>query len=77
MRQLLSKMAPNEVTQPILQRNGIGIVMMCSKKTQEAKKAGDPTREEVFDSILRQKLDTVSRQYMRDLRRQAYVDVRI
>jgi peptidyl-prolyl cis-trans isomerase SurA len=77
MRDLLSKMAPNEVTQPILQRNGVGVVMLCSKKTQEAQKSGDPTREEVFDSLLRQKLDTVSRQYMRDLRRQAYVDVRI
>jgi peptidyl-prolyl cis-trans isomerase SurA len=78
MRQLLSKMAPNEVTQPILQRNGIGIVMLCSKQTQTAQqKSADPTREEVFDSILRQKLDTVSRQYMRDLRRAAYVDVRV
>jgi peptidyl-prolyl cis-trans isomerase SurA len=77
MRDLLSKMSPNEATQPILQRNGIGVVMLCSKKAQEAQKSADPTREEVFDSLLRQKLDTVSRQYMRDLRRQAYVDVRM
>jgi peptidyl-prolyl cis-trans isomerase SurA len=77
MRQLLSKMSPNEATQPILQRNGIGVVMLCSKKTQAPQKPGDPTREEVFDSLLRQKLDTVSRQYMRDLRRAAYVDVRV
>src|SRR6201999_778587 len=36
MRDLLGKMAPTQVTQPILQRNGIGIVMLCSKKTQDA-----------------------------------------
>ncbi|HTQ33689.1 MAG TPA: peptidylprolyl isomerase [Stellaceae bacterium] len=77
MREVLSKLSPNEATRPILQRNGIGVVMLCSKKTESAQKSGDPTREEVFDSLLRQKLDTVSRQYLRDLRRAAYVDVRI
>ena len=39
--------------------------------------AGEPSREDVSDSLLRQKLDTVSRRYLRDLRRSAYVDVRV
>jgi peptidyl-prolyl cis-trans isomerase SurA len=77
MRDLLNKLSPNEVSQPILQRGGIGVIMLCSKKTQEAEKSKDPTREEVFDTLLRQKLDTVSRQYLRDLRRAAFVDVRV
>jgi len=77
MRDLLNKLAIGEASQPILQRNGIGIIMVCSKNTQAAKPAGDPTREEVFDSLLKQKLDTVSRRYLRDLRRAAYVDVRV
>jgi peptidyl-prolyl cis-trans isomerase SurA len=76
MRDLLSKLAVGEASQPILQRNGIGIIMVCSKETQSAK-TGDPTREELFESLLRQKLDTVSRRYLRDLRRAAYVDVRV
>ena len=77
MRDLLTKLSPNEASQPILQRNGIGVIMLCSKQTKAAAKQGAPTRDEVFDSLLRQKLDTVSRQYMRDLRRAAYVDVRV
>jgi peptidyl-prolyl cis-trans isomerase SurA len=77
MRDLLNKLQPNEASPPILQRNGIGVVMLCSKQTKSAAKSGDPTREEVFDTLLRQKLDTVSRRYMRDLRRSAYVDVRV
>ena len=77
MRELLGKMSPGEASQPILQKNGLGILMLCSKEAKAAAKSGDPTREEVFDSLLRQKLDTVSRRYMRDLRRAAYVDVRI
>jgi peptidyl-prolyl cis-trans isomerase SurA len=77
MRQLLDKLSPNEASQPILQRNGIGVVMLCSKQTQAAAKSGEPMREEIFESLLRQKLDTVARRYLRDLRRVAYVDVRI
>ena len=77
MRQLLDKLTPNEVSQPILQRNGIGAVMLCSKQTQAAAKSTEPNREEIFESLLRQKLDTVARRYLRDLRRVAYVDVRV
>jgi peptidyl-prolyl cis-trans isomerase SurA len=76
MRDLLNKLAIGEASQPILQRNGMGVIMVCSKEAQTAK-TGDPTREEVFDSLLRQKLDTVSRRYLRDLRRAAFVDVRV
>jgi peptidyl-prolyl cis-trans isomerase SurA len=76
MRDLLNKLSVGEVSQPILQRNGIGIIMLCSKEAQAAK-SGDPTREEIFETLLRQKLDTVSRRYLRDLRRAAYVDVRV
>jgi len=50
---------------------------LCSKQTQAAAKSGEPNRDEVFDTLLRQKLDTVSRRYMRDLRRIAFVDVRV
>jgi peptidyl-prolyl cis-trans isomerase SurA len=77
MRELLNKMSPGQASPPILQRNGIGVVMLCSKETKAATKNTEPTREEVFDSLLKQKLDTVSRRYMRDLRRASYVDVRV
>ena len=78
MKQILDKLSPNQASEPILQRNGIGVIMLCSKQTQQAEKGGGaPSRDEVFDSLLREKLDTVSRQYLRDLRRAAYVDVRV
>jgi peptidyl-prolyl cis-trans isomerase SurA len=77
LRELLDKMSPGQVTEPILQRNGVGIIMLCGKEAEAAPKGALPNREEVFDSLLRQRLDTVSRRYLRDLRRSAYVDVRI
>ncbi|HYM73391.1 MAG TPA: peptidylprolyl isomerase [Stellaceae bacterium] len=76
MRELVTKLPVGQPSPPILQRNGVGIVMVCSKEAP-TEKPGEPKREEVFDSLLRQKLDTMSRRYLRDLRRAAYVDVRV
>jgi peptidyl-prolyl cis-trans isomerase SurA len=76
LRDLITKLSAGQVSDPILQRGGVGVIMVCSKETS-SDKSGDPTREEIFESLLRQKLDTVSRRYLRDLRRAAYVDVRV
>ncbi|HTV90121.1 MAG TPA: peptidylprolyl isomerase [Stellaceae bacterium] len=80
MRELLTKLQVNQPSEPILQRSGVGVLMVCSKDAAQqpvAAKSGELTREEVFETLLRQKLDTVSRRYLLDLRRAAYVDVRV
>lgn len=73
MRNIVSKLAIGQASEPIVQKNGVGVIMVCGKS-----KAGgaETTREEVAESLLRQRLDTVARRYLRDLRRNAYVDVR-
>jgi peptidyl-prolyl cis-trans isomerase SurA len=76
LRDLITKLGNGQVSEPILQRGGVGVIMVCSKEVLTGKK-GEASREEVFESLLRQKLDTVSRRYLRDLRRSAYVDVRV
>jgi peptidyl-prolyl cis-trans isomerase SurA len=48
--------------------------MVC-KKTEP--KAVVTTRDGVFEALMRERLDTLARRYMRDLRRSAYVDVRV
>ncbi len=47
----------------------------CAAKSTSAHGGGDPRRSQ-SESLLRQRLDTVARRYLRDLRRNAYVDVR-
>lgn len=74
MRNLLARLPVGKVSEPIVQRNGVGVVMVCSK-TKEG--GGGITREAVAHQLLRQRLDTVARRYLRDLRRAAYVDVRM
>jgi peptidyl-prolyl cis-trans isomerase SurA len=61
------------VSQPIVQKNGVGVIMVCGKT---ASSTGGTSREDVAESILRLRFDTLSRRYLRDLRRIAYVDVR-
>jgi peptidyl-prolyl cis-trans isomerase SurA len=73
MRPLLTKLAVGEASQPIVQKNGVGVIMVCRKYTE----GGPTTRDEVTESLVRQRLDAVARRYMNDLRRDAYVDVRV
>jgi peptidyl-prolyl cis-trans isomerase SurA len=54
--------------------NGAAVVMLCERK--EAK-SEIPTREQLVDTLTRQRLDTLARRYLRDLRRTAYVDLRV
>jgi peptidyl-prolyl cis-trans isomerase SurA len=73
MRTLVSRLAIGEASEPIVQKNGIGVIMVCAKSSS----SGALTRDEVFQSMLNERLDTVARRYLRDLRRDAYVDVRV
>ena len=74
MRNLVSHLAIGQVSAPIVQKNGVGVIMVCAKSDG---KSSAPTREEIGETILRQRYDTVARRYLRDLRRDAYVDVRV
>jgi peptidyl-prolyl cis-trans isomerase SurA len=72
LRRVIEGLPTGQVSQPIVQKNGVGVIMVCEKST-----SGDGnTREEITESLIKQRLDTVSRRYLRDLRRNSYVDVR-
>src|SRR6185312_12250582 len=74
LRKLIDGLSPNQASQPILQKNGVGVIMLCGKKA-----GGGPTaitRNSVLESLASQRYDTVARRYLTDLRRTAYVDVR-
>lgn len=74
MRKLIDGLPAGQVSRPIVQKNGVGVIMVCGKSTSGG---GANTREEIAESLLKQRLDTVSRRYLRDLRRNSYVDVRV
>jgi peptidyl-prolyl cis-trans isomerase SurA len=76
MRNLVLGLEPGQASQPIVQKNGVGVIMMCEKPASSAP-LPVPTREGITETLMRQRLDTLARRYMRDLRRTAFVDVRL
>jgi peptidyl-prolyl cis-trans isomerase SurA len=75
MRKILLALPVGQPSGPIIQKNGVGIVMVCAKSSPQA--AIPTTRDAAEEMLIRQHLDTISRSYMRELRQAAYVDVRV
>jgi peptidyl-prolyl cis-trans isomerase SurA len=76
MRNFVIGLGIGKPSQPILQKNGVGVIMVCGK-TAPSPPAGPPTREQVENTLLHQRLDALARRYLRDLRQAAFVDVRV
>ncbi len=57
---------------PFRVAEGLQVVALCSKAGGD----GLPTRDAIQQQILVQKLDSAGRRYMRDLRRQATIDIK-
>jgi len=76
MRNIVLALEVGQASQPIVQKNGVGVIMMCERVAAPSAPTV-PTREEIAETLMRQRLDTLARRYMRDLRRTAFVDVRV
>jgi peptidyl-prolyl cis-trans isomerase SurA len=76
MRSIVLSLGVGQPSQPIVQRNGVGVIMICDKTTPSATPTV-PSRDDIGETLMRQRLDTLARRYMRDLRRTAFVDVRV
>jgi peptidyl-prolyl cis-trans isomerase SurA len=62
-----------EASKPLPIQGGIAVMMVCQRKDPPG---GLPTRDEIAESLGRERLDALARRYLRDLRRSAYVDIR-
>ncbi len=63
-----------EASPPIQSDTGVVMVMVC-KRTDAPSTM--PSRDDIADNLTRQRLDLIARRYLRDLRRQAFIDVRV
>ena len=64
----------SDASKPLPTRGGVGIIMVC-KRTDP--RSALPTQDQVYDELMHARLDQISRRYLRDLRAQAFVDVRV
>ena len=56
----------------VLNENNIQIIMICERQDSE-----DLERNKIRNTLLRQRIDMLSRRYLRDLRQSAFIDLRI
>ena len=76
MRSVVLGLEAGQTSPPIVQKNGVGVIMMCEKAAAPSAPTV-PSRDDIGETLMRQRLDTLARRYMRDLRRTAFVDVRV
>jgi peptidyl-prolyl cis-trans isomerase SurA len=74
MRSLLTGLAPGQISRPLISVDGIGLIMICSSERKNTAEVGN--KDEVSAELLNQRVELVSRQLVRDLRRRAVIDLR-
>ena len=73
LRALLSSMPLNQASRPVVANEGVAVLMVCSR---DLKTESEPSRQEITNRILSERIELASRQLQRDLRRRAVMDVR-
>ena len=74
VRNIVAQLEVGQASQPIVQKNGVGVIMVCEKGEPNT---ALPSRDEIADQLARQRAENLARRYLRDLRRAAFVDVRV
>ena len=73
MRSVLEQLQPLRASQPLVSQDGIVVVMVCSPRGRAETL---PSRAEITDRILAERVELGSRQLMRDLQRRALIEQR-
>ena len=73
LRSLLAGLKEGVASKPVVANEGAAVLMVCSR---EQKNAASPTKEEVGERLLQERVELASRQLQRDLRRRAMLDER-
>jgi peptidyl-prolyl cis-trans isomerase SurA len=70
-----------EISQPMQGPAGIHLLMVCDRRgagfEDQANFASEEEREELTQNLERERLDRLARRYLRDLRKEAFIDVRL
>ncbi len=73
LRELLAGLTPGRASQPIITPDGVLVMMICSR---EVRNLAELTPEQAKAQLLRDRVENLSRQLQRDLRRRAQVEMR-
>ncbi|WP_114376643.1 peptidylprolyl isomerase [Elioraea thermophila] len=73
LQRILNGLSPGRPSEPLIAPDGIVLFMVCNRRQENL---AIPTPEAVAETILRERVDLLSRQMMRDLRRRADIEFR-
>ena len=74
MRQVVSALPDGQVSSPIRVSDGVAVMMVCSRQDT----GGDGVdRDQIRGNLAEQKIDMMQRRLLRDLRGNAYIDIRL
>ena len=76
IQKALAQTHPGEVAAPILSEAGIELIARCDKRVEIQTAYVVPTREQVEEELFNQQISALAQRYMRDLKRDADVEVR-
>jgi peptidyl-prolyl cis-trans isomerase SurA len=72
LREIAATLPVGEASTPIRNPAGVQVLMVCERQENVG-----PNRGEIENTLLRERVDMLSRRYLRDLRRAAFVDLRV
>ena len=72
LRRVAAEIAVGVASEPLRNPSGIQIIMVCDRQ-----ETGALPRDQIRETLLRQRTDMLARRYLRDLRRSAFVDLRV
>lgn len=75
LRRVAASLPVKRTSEPMENAEGIQVIMVCDRV--ESLTFSEPTREQVRRQIEDERMDMLTRRYLRNLRRQAFVDIRI
>jgi peptidyl-prolyl cis-trans isomerase SurA len=73
-RQAVSSLPVNQVSAPVQGPSGIHLLMVCDRREPQA---ATPQREQIAERLQRERVERLARRYLRDLRKEAFVEVRL
>ncbi len=73
LREVLSKLQAGQASPALPNLEGVALIFVCSR---ESKDFGIPTKDQLAEKILGERVELASRQIMRDLQRKAVIDQR-
>jgi peptidyl-prolyl cis-trans isomerase SurA len=75
LRQVVGGLAVGRASDPLPAPGGVQVLMVCERHDGEGAKP--PSREEVERMLQGEKLEQFARRLLRDLRQNAFVDIRV